>query len=267
MLPSIDKFLSSQIRSFMLGKILNVVLSKRGWKIVKKQESKNRKTRKFGSTPGYHRLEKLPSLSTIIDVGVGDEGSPFLYERFEDAFYISIDPVAESEEAVNEHLRSDQSVFIEKALGSNTGEIELEVSNKASRTSLYERTEYDSKSDITEKRTIELDTLDRVISDYEFESPCLLKIDTEGGELEVLKGGKKTLKKVDYVVLEMPLTKNFENSYTFSDAIIAMRENGFEVFQILKAQNRTADVLFCKSDDKIRQEWAKDDHKLNQLKG
>lgn len=251
----------------MIGKILNVIFSKRGWEIVKKQEVEHRKTRKFGSTPGYHRLEKLPSLSTIIDIGVGDEGSPFLYERFDDAFYISIDPVAESEEAVNEHLSSDQNVFIEKALGSSTGEIELEVSNKTSRTSLYERTDYDSKSEITEKRMIELDTLDRVISDHDIQSPSLLKIDTEGGELEVLKGGKKTLEKVDYVVLEMPLTKNFENSYTFSDAILFMKENGFEVFQILKAHNRNSDVLFCKSDDTLLEEWAKNDEKLNEIKG
>ncbi len=250
----------------MLGKILNVVLSKRGWEITRKKKSKKQKTRKFGAEPGYHRLDKLPPLSTIIDVGVGDEGSPFLYERFKDAFYISIDPVAESENAVKQHLKDAQSVFIEKALGSEIGVIELEVSNKTSRTSLYERTEYDSKSEITEKREVLIDTLDRVISDFKIKSPSLLKIDTEGGELEVLRSGKKTLKKIDYVVLELPLTKNFENSYTFSDAILAMRENGFEVFQILKAQNRTADVLFCKSDDKIRQEWAKDDEKLNQLK-
>lgn len=250
----------------MIGKILNVILSKRGWEIVKKQESKNRNTRKFGSTPGYHRLEKLPPLSTIIDVGVGDEGSPFLYERFEDAYYISIDPVAESEQAVNKHLNDDQSVFIGKALGSEKGVIELEVSNKASRTSLLERTDYDSKSEITETREVEIDTLDSVVSNFKIKSPSLLKVDVEGGELEVLKSGTETLKAVDYVVLEMPLTKNFEDSYTFSDAILFMKNQDFEVFQILKAHNRNSDVLFCKSDDNILDEWAKNDEKLNQLK-
>lgn len=247
----------------MIGRILSSILEKRGWKVTKDVEPPP--TRKFGSTPGYHRLEKLPQLATIIDIGVGDEGSPFLYERFQDAFYISIDPVAESEEAVKKHLGSDQNVFIGKALGSEKGTIELEVSSKASRTSLLERTDYDDKSEITEKREVEIDTLDNVVSSYDIKSPSLLKIDVEGGELEVLKSGMETLKQVDYVVLEMPLTINFEGSYSFSDAVLFMKENDFEVFQILKAHNRNSDVLFCKSDDKIREEWAKNDEKLNQL--
>lgn len=245
----------------MLKKILRFILKKRGLEIVK--IGKKKQQRKFGSTPGYHRLDKLPALATIIDVGVGDEGSPFLYERFEEAFYISIDPVSESEEALKEYLKKSQSVFINKALGTQKGVIELEISSKPSRTSFYNRTEVDSKSVAVEKREVKIDTLDQVISGYEIKSPSLLKIDTEGGEMDILESGLQTLKKIDYVVLELPLTKNFENSYTFSEAISFMRENGFEVFQILKAQNRTSDVLFCKAGDKIRREWAKNDQKLN----
>lgn len=245
----------------MLKKILSFILKKRGLKIVKLGNEKQQKA--CGSNPGYHRLDKLPVLSTIIDVGVGIEGSPFLYERFKEAFYISIDPVAESEEALKKHLKTSQSVFVNKALGLKTGVIELQISSKPSRTSMHNRTEIDSKNVAVKKSKVEIDTLDRVISDYEIKSPSLLKIDTEGGEMDVLKGGLKTLEKIDYVVLELPLTINFENSYTFSEAITFMRENRFEVFQILKAQNRTSDVLFCKAGDKIRREWAKNDQMLN----
>ena len=246
----------------MFRKLAKYVLKKSGLERTKKK--KKNKPRKFGSNPGYHRLDKLPDISTVIDVGVGDEGSPFLYERFPDAFYISIDPVSESENALKNHLNSDQSVFVERALGTEKGSIKIEVSNKPSRTSLYKRTDYDDKSESMEIREVEMDTLDNTLSDYNFASPSLLKIDTEGGELEVLKGGKKTLERVDYIVLELPLTKNFKDSYDFSDAILLLKENGFEVFQILKAQNRTSDILFCKKDDQIRWEWAKDDQKLNE---
>lgn len=236
----------------MIKKFLVSVLSKRGLEIVKKERK-----RKSKSFPGYHRLDKLPDLSTIIDIGVGDEGSPFLYDRFKNAFYISIDPVSESEYPLHKHLKKGQFSFIEKALGFEKGMIELEVSEKLSRTSLYKRTHYDKKSKTAEKRRVQMDTLDKVLSNYSIKSPSLLKIDTEGSEMDILKGGTVTLAEVDYVVLELPLTQNFENSYTFSDAILLMQNNGFEVFQILKAQNRTTDLLFCKSDDPLIHEWAK----------
>lgn len=236
----------------LIKKFLVALLSKRGLEIVKKKGNKKSK-----SFPGYHRLDKLPDLSSIIDIGVGDEGSPFLYDRFKNAYYISIDPVSESEYPLRKHLKKDQFSFIEKALGVETGTIELEVSEKLSRTSLYKRTHYDRKSKTTEKRQVQIDTLDNVLSNYDIKSPSLLKIDTEGSEMDILKGGTVTLGKVDYVVLELPLTQNFENSYTFTDAILLMQKNGFEVFQILKAQNRTTDLLFCKSDNPLIHEWAK----------
>jgi FkbM family methyltransferase len=237
----------------VIKKLLVSILSKRGYTLIKK----NHRRKKKASGPGYHRLEKLPSLATIIDVGVGDEGSPFLYERFRDAFYISIDPVSESREALDKLLQESQFTYIEKALGTEPGSIELEVSEKLSRTSMYKRTHYDSKSATSEKRKVDMETLDRVLSEFKITSPSLLKIDTEGSEMDILEAGQKTLEKVDYVVLELPLTKNFKNSYTFSDAILFMKKNGFEVFQILKAQNCTADLLFCKSGDTIIQKWAK----------
>lgn len=60
------------------------------------------------------------------------------------------------------------------------------------------------------KESVEMVTMDSVIGethDYNF-----LNMDTQGYELEVLKGATKTLKKIDYVYTEVNNTEVYENN-------------------------------------------------------
>lgn len=77
----------------MIKNILQNLLGKFGFQIVRTGSA----NKKYGPIPGYYRLDKLPLLSTVIDIGVGHQGSPFLYKRFSDANFISIDPLREAE--------------------------------------------------------------------------------------------------------------------------------------------------------------------------
>lgn len=224
-------------------------------------------------------------MGMVIDVGVGDQGSPFLYSHFKNAYFISVDPLEEGRKAVQRYLPTARNTFVQSALGSaDRSKITIDVSVKPSRTSLLQRIQHDNMSQPLEKREITIRTLDSVMSELgcKLAPPChphppqknsscqigprhkgdsgyhpvLLKIDTEGYELECLLGAEETLKDVSYVLLEAPLTLNFDNSYTFSELIHFMANNQFEVFQILKAGNNNVDLLFCKNDDPLRHEWS-----------
>jgi FkbM family methyltransferase len=209
-------------------------------------------------TAGYHRLDVLHNVTDIIDVGVGHQGSEFLYQRFPKARYISIDPLEEAIFFVKKRLSSTtyKHSFYQLALGSEPGEITINVSNTLSRSSTLKRTGHDEHSKIIESRKVKLETLDNIMQ-YEpmGESP-LLKIDVEGAEFECLLGAKSTLDKVRYVIAELPLTENFKGSYKFSDVIKLLSEYDFEAFQVLKAGNNALEVLFSKVDDPKRQEYA-----------
>jgi len=199
--------------------------------------------------PSYDRLRWLPPIKTVIDIGVGHQGSPFLYSTFPHSQFISIDPLKEAEHAIPDHINN---IFINKALGSSKAVTELQVSCTPSRSSLLNRIGHDDNSKIIEMREITLSLLDEVLRELithnkmKLEGSVLLKIDTEGYELEVLKGGKDTLLETDYVILEIPLSENFEDQYTFSEMIGFMANSGFEPFQILKAGRLTTDILFVK---------------------
>lgn len=237
----------------LLKSLVGTGLSYFGYKVVRQR---------FASRcPGYDRLDKLPTIRAVIDVGVGDQGSPFLYERYPTAFFLSIDPLDEAAAAVAKHNPGSRNVFVQTALGPSPGITTMKVSTKASRSSMLERVRNDRYSEPKESRSITISTLDHVLGEVQaangpLQGPILLKIDTEGYEFECLKGGTEALSHIDYVILELPLTENYEGLYRFSEVIAFLSERGFEVFQILKAGHNNTDLLFTKTDDPLRRYWS-----------
>ena len=60
-----------------------------------------------------------------------------------------------------------------------------------------------------------------------------IKIDAEGFELEILKGGSKAIHSATFIILELPIDhKRFKNGYTFEDAIIFMKGKGYSIVGI-----------------------------------
>lgn len=100
-----------------------------------------------------------------------------------------------------------------------------------------------------------MDILDSLLQDMEIMRPALLRIDIEGGEFDCLLGGEKTMTKIDYIVVELPLVNKYKMGYRFSEVISFLAERNFEVFQVLKAGNNNIEMLFSRVDDSIRDTW------------
>ena len=78
-------------------------------------------------------------------------------------------------------------------------------------------------------------TLDEVVSttDKEFD---FIKLDTQGSELDILKGGTDTLKKSNYVLIECSVIKEKlynKGSYHVDDIIEFMKEKGFSTYYVV----------------------------------
>jgi FkbM family methyltransferase len=83
----------------------------------------------------------------------------------------------------------------------------------------------------------------------------LLKIDTQGNELNVLKGSKKLLKNVKFIKLEIMLYDYYEKNYFFSDIELFLKRFNFKIFNILEVQQNPVnlktdwlEVLFYNTD-------------------
>lgn len=103
--------------------------------------------------------------------------------------------------------------------------------------------------------------LDELLKAYKnFLRIDLLKLDVQGLELEILKGGKNTLMKSAAVLLEVALLDIYANSPLANDVMFFMKENSFVLYDICSADIRRpadnalwqTDFLFVKEDSTLR---------------
>lgn len=201
------------------------------------------------------RIARLGSPKTIIDIGTG-YGTPVLYNAFPEANILLIEPVKEFEDHLKKICKKYKNCnYLLIALGRENGEKEINVNvNSLTLSSFLERTKLTRPKSTVEKRKIKITTLDDLALDLSLEDPIGLKIDTEGFELDVIKGAENFLKNVDFVITEVSILKRFKESYTFEEFIFEMHSKGFKVFDILNvvrpdpSGTNFLDMVFVKGD-------------------
>ena len=84
------------------------------------------------------------------------------------------------------------------------------------------------KSEYSKEIEISLETFDNYFLMKKLNKIDLLKIDTEGHEMYVLKGCKKTLKFINFIYFEHHYDDMLDKGYTFSDINKFLKINGFK---------------------------------------
>jgi FkbM family methyltransferase len=78
--------------------------------------------------------------------------------------------------------------------------------------------------------TVPLTTLDAIASSQDDRRINLLKIDTEGFELSVLKGGAKTLARTDWVYVEVDAYNYSHYGHSTAEVISLLQQHGFDTY-------------------------------------
>ena len=76
------------------------------------------------------------------------------------------------------------------------------------------------------------DTLDEVVEKKNLKLPNFIKIDTQGSEIDILKGSGKTLKNCNLIYLETPIIEYNLNSPTLSECVSYLKSINFIPFDI-----------------------------------
>lgn len=190
----------------------------------------------------------------VFDVGV-DTGTPFLYDAFAQAKFVLIDPRAESRAAMT---GLQDAYFVQTALGAREGRMTLHIPHNAAgelgaRASLHLPTgPMAEKITAMTTREVPVSTLDTVAG--QFPGRVGLKIDVEGAEAEVLAGAKQTLRRCDFVILELSLTQRFEQTPMPSQIFAPLAAAGLEFRDVLRSTGdgkggpapRLMDILFTR---------------------
>jgi len=87
-------------------------------------------------------------------------------------------------------------------------------------------------------------TLDEMVAKRKLKNIDFIKIDTQGSELDVLKGGKDTVSKAEFILLETQNLEYNKNAPFTEDVILAMKSYGFRLFDILETHYLATGQLF-----------------------
>jgi len=113
-----------------------------------------------------------------------------------------------------------------------------------------EKTHHFVNCEIIDREAIDLDTLILQNNILQESKNILIKIDCQGAEIPILKGGTSILEKTDFIILEIPLFGQYnEGVPNFLEHISFMDKIGFKIYDIVDTHyingfNMQVDVLF-----------------------
>lgn len=197
---------------------------------------------------------------TVIDVGVA-KGTPWLY-RFPEAKLVLVEPNPSFAQDLARIEAEHDADILPFAAGVEAGVLTLNVDQYAPSSSSFFPVSAELQSywksrgqhRPTEAKTVDVRPLDALI-DQRYPEPFLIKIDTEGFELEVLRGAEGTLARTACLIVETSVARRHEGSCSFADVVGFLDANGFAFSDILDVQSFDGDgdisymdIAFTRSD-------------------
>lgn len=208
-----------------------------------------------GVVPTVEHLNALKSLNprTIIDVGANKgQFSVLARSLFPQALIHAFEPL-KSERQIYESVVSKPVQIYSVALGATKGTSEFFVASRADSSSLYapsQRIEAAYGVVLASKKRVQVERLDNIMDPSSLVGPVLLKIDVQGGELEVLKGSTKILPQVNAIYCEVSFVELYEKQSTVSEIVSFLDKNNFSLRGVFNLSNTKqygltqADFLF-----------------------
>lgn len=206
----------------VLKKALEIILNKSGYSIHKK----------IPSVPNYN-------VDQVIDVGVA-HGTESLLRNYPKAKFFLIEP------------NPEYFSFIEKNICTNREAIlfKFGASDKTSKANFKtdKLNSFITENSAEDTIEIPIKTLDDILlcsAEFDKNKKTLLKIDTEGHELAVLKGCKELFDKaqIEYIMLELRIS-GITNTYNPTDIFVFLNGYNFSFKRIDKIAFRGSRISY-----------------------
>jgi FkbM family methyltransferase len=202
----------------------------------------------FPTMPGF--LKSIGEMGfspvTIIDVGANVGGWARMASRlFPSSRILMFEADADNEQALRDTLREigNRSEYLIALLGPEKKDAVTFYKLGFGSSVLPELTTF-------EKQVVALpmNTLDNVVQGAALQPPLLLKLDVQGFELEVLRGGRRTLGLAEVVITEVSLLPYNAGAPLFAEVVAFMSEEGFVVFDFCGQLRREIDGVLFQTD-------------------
>jgi FkbM family methyltransferase len=194
---------------------------------------------------------------TVIDVGVATQTLE-LYEEFKDSRLLLIEPLVEFEPFLRKICGSYKAEYVLAAAGATPGTASINVHPDKFGSSFLKEVEGPSVDGVPRK--VPVVTIDQVCEEKGLAGPCLIKVDVQGAELQVLAGAERTLRETEVVILEVTLFGTMIGGPQIYDVVARMKQLGFVVYDIWGPSYRPldnalaqVDMAFVREDGAFRQ--------------
>lgn len=215
-------------------------------------DSKRVRIHPFDSVP------KALKVNWVLDVGAnkGDVASAAL-ESYPGCRVICFEPVDSTFEILKEHMASygDRALFFKSALGDETGTAEINLTSFHGANSILPQSDFHKffNPHVREigKEKISIIRLDEVASEFPTDHIDIMKIDVEGFELNVLKGGAKFIStSVDTIIIEVALMRDINwNQQSILNLFNFLKDLGFCIINIVDLHySDSSDMMLVQMD-------------------
>lgn len=196
---------------------------------------------------------------SVVDVGAHQgQFSIFASTRFPRAELWAIEPLPGPRARLVRVLGGRSGLTVIPAAASRSrGRAAFHVAEASDSSSLLEMTSANREAfaHAEEESVIEVCTapLDELLDGAALARPCLLKVDVQGGELDVLAGAERTLLGVDEALVECSFVELYRGQALAADVVSHMRDHGFALSGIHSlvrdagGRRLQADFLFRRS--------------------
>lgn len=197
------------------------------------------------------------NINVVLDVGAndGDYGRE-IRDRGYRGLIVSFEPNPMAYDRLKLNIQSDKKwVAFPYALGDKNGFAKLSIAENDVMSSFKGLTDFGRSIDTKTTSTVlsKILTIDSFFDEHpEFIDNVYLKIDTQGFEMEVLRGAKKNLEKITAVQAEIALVQTYLDQTHWLEIVSWIREQKFELATIvcnsaIGAQVREFDFVFIKN--------------------
>ncbi|MEA2061877.1 MAG: FkbM family methyltransferase [Thermodesulfobacteriota bacterium] len=201
-----------------------------GYELIKRKKNPTAASHIINLINHYH-------IDTILDVGAnqGQFGRMLREEEGYRKEIHSFEPVSRIFEHLQENCLHDSRWFAYKrAMSDSCGEALIHVSKSSDLSSFLTPNEFGKekykKIKITEKEKVKLETIDtfipQIIENLDKRN-TFLKMDTQGYDLKVFKGGLKSIQYFTFILSELSLTPIYSGMPHYLESLKIFEEYGF----------------------------------------
>ena len=187
------------------------------------------------------------SITGVVQIGAHYGEEDVVYDKLNIAKRMYFEPIKSSYDILVENTNSKFCEYHNVALGDQEGNFYMNLSsNRNASASILK-----PKNHLKIHRNVKFDGVERVLmkkldsynvsEDYNF-----MNIDVQGYELKVLKGAKRILNHIDYIMCEINRDEVYEGCAHLDSIIEFLEPYGFKIIEVNWAGGQWGDGFFIK---------------------